>query len=405
MTNSDTNGIAIALSSLAFSAAAPGCGSDNPATDTNSSADASAMTDSGTHVSLDAGVTSLDAARPSHFDAAVCADQTDAGVPLDLFCTGLYVDGDPTRFADGVAPYTPGITFWSDGAQKQRYFYLPPGTKIDTSNFDYWKFPVGTKAWKEFRLNGALVETRLFWKNSDSDWAAVTYIWDAHGEHATLNMDRKGIILPNGYEIPTDRDCLKCHHGGSDRLLGIEAVALSLPTAMGVTLTSLTAAGSLSVPRTPTTMALPEDSTGKAAAALGYLHVNCGVPCHSARGLGDETKLVLRIRADELWPVSSARDAGTQDAGGHDAGAAPPVPATVTTTDIYRATYKQTPTTASVMQKFPDAVRITPGSHDKSLVWVLAHTRGNYQMPPLVSHLVDDVGTQKLADWIDALAP
>jgi hypothetical protein len=26
-------------------------------------------------------------------------------------------------------------------------------------------------------------------------------------------------------------------------------------------------------------------------------------------------------------------------------------------------------------------------------------------MPPLVSHKVDDTGTQKLADWIDALPP
>jgi len=26
-------------------------------------------------------------------------------------------------------------------------------------------------------------------------------------------------------------------------------------------------------------------------------------------------------------------------------------------------------------------------------------------MPPLVSHKIDDVGTQKLADWIDALPP
>ena len=66
-------------------------------------------------------------------------------------------------------------------------------------------------------------------------------------------------------------------------------------------------------------------------------------------------------------------------------------------------TVNQKPTTASVAAKFPDAVRITPGAHDKSLVWLLSHRRGEYQMPPLVSHKIDDVGTQKLADWIDAL--
>jgi hypothetical protein len=79
------------------------------------------------------------------------------------------------------------------------------------------------------------------------------------------------------------------------------------------------------------------------------------------------------------------------------------VPASVATTDTYVATVNQKPTTASVAQKYPGASRIVPGAHEKSLLWQLAHVRGNYQMPPLVSHQVDEVGTQMLADWIDAL--
>jgi hypothetical protein len=43
--------------------------------------------------------------------------------------------------------------------------------------------------------------------------------------------------------------------------------------------------------------------------------------------------------------------------------------------------------------------------HEQSLLWLLANRRGDYQMPPLVSHKVDDTGTQKLAAWIDALTP
>jgi len=108
----------------------------------------------------------------------------------------------------------------------------PPSTTIDTSNLDSWKFPVGTKAWKEFRVDGVLIETRLFWKRSATSWDSGTYIWDAAGRAATLNTSApKGVVLPNGYEIPTQKDCDKCHHGGSDKLLGVEAVALALPTA------------------------------------------------------------------------------------------------------------------------------------------------------------------------------
>jgi hypothetical protein len=312
---------------------------------------------------------------------------------MDVFCIGLYEGRDPSRHVASAMPYEPGVVLWSDGAEKRRFLYLPPATKIDTSNMDAWNFPVGTRAWKEFRLGGVLVETRLFWKRSDTLWEAGTYIWDSTSTAATLNLDRQPVLRPDGYEIPTAKDCGKCHHGGSDKLLGVEAVALALPTATGVTVKSLVAAGSLSHPPRTTSITLPEDATGKAAAALGYLHANCGMPCHSARGLGEETQLVLRIRADEIWPPEAL---------GGDAGASSG-PVTVAATDIFLATVKKAPTTASVAQQFPGAARITPGSHDASLIWLLAHRRGNYQMPPLVSHRIDDVGTQKLADWIDAL--
>src|SRR5690349_19883809 len=73
----------------------------------------------------------------------------DTGLPTDLSCTGLYESRGSTELSSDVMPYTPGITFWSDGAEKQRFLYLPAGSMIDTSSFDAWKFPVGTKVWKE----------------------------------------------------------------------------------------------------------------------------------------------------------------------------------------------------------------------------------------------------------------
>jgi hypothetical protein len=46
----------------------------------------------------------------------------------------------------------------------------------------------------------------------------------------------------------------------------------------------------------------------------------------------------------------------------------------------------------SVIQKLQGALRITRGANDQSLVWLLWHLRGKYQMPRLVSHQVDDSG-------------
>jgi hypothetical protein len=302
-----------------------------------------------------------------------------------VYCTGLYVNRDSTQISPDAMPYTPGVVLWSDGAEKHRYLYIPPGAKIDTSRLDAWKFPAGTKVWKEFRLDGKLIETRLFWKRTDTQWDSGTYVWEQSGGAALNTVTPKGIILPSGYEIPTQKDCDKCHHGGSDKLLGVEAVALSLPTAQGATLTLLASRGLLTTPPAQTTSVLPEDSTGKAAAALGYLHANCGMPCHSSRGLGEETQLVMRIRADELFPPAGSK------------------PTAVEMTDTYKATVGQSPTTASVAAHFSGALRITPGAHDKSIVWLVSHLRGNYQMPPLVSHEIDEAGTKLLADWIDAL--
>jgi hypothetical protein len=77
----------------------------------------------------------------------------------------------------------------------------------------------------------------------------------------------------------------------------------------------------------------------------------------------------------------------------------------VSDTATYQATVGVTPTTASVAQQYPDALRITPGNHEQSVVWLLSNLRGDYQMPPLASHQVDVDDNAALAAWIDGLTP
>lgn len=312
--------------------------------------------------------------------------EPEAGLPDDVFCIGLYANHSSTTYNPEAEPYTPGVTLWSDGAEKQRYLRLPPGAVIDTSNIDSWKFPAGTKAWKEFRFDGKLVETRLFWKRDDSVWESGTYIWNVDESAASLNKSRTPTLLPSGYEIPTAKDCGRCHHGAADKLLGVEAVALALSGARGLTLERLVARGALSAPPQRSTIDLPEDATNLGAQALGYLHANCGMPCHSSRGLGHETELVMRLRADEYWHADGTF--GLPDA---------------SATESYRAMLGKPAVTGAVTSAFPDALRIAPGDHTRSLVWMLTERRGDYQMPPLVSHRVDDAAVQQLASWIDAL--
>ena len=110
-----------------------------------------------------------------------------AGEPTDLRCTGLYSDWDSKTVATDLTQYDPGLHLWSDGADKLRWIYLPPGQKIDTSDMDEWTFPVGTKVFKEFRIalgdasTETRIETRLLWKQAPGTWYRTTYRWTSDG--------------------------------------------------------------------------------------------------------------------------------------------------------------------------------------------------------------------------------
>src|SRR5262245_15290995 len=75
--------------------------------------------------------------------------------------TGLYRDIVAKTVMDDLVAYQPAYPLWSDGAAKRRWMRLPPGTRIDTSDAEHWRFPVGTRFFKEFSLDGVLLETRL----------------------------------------------------------------------------------------------------------------------------------------------------------------------------------------------------------------------------------------------------
>ena len=68
------------------------------------------------------------------------------------------------RVAPDNRPFPPQYPLWTDGADKARWIHLPQGARIDVADVDAWRFPVGTKLWKEFAWGGRKVETRLMWQ-------------------------------------------------------------------------------------------------------------------------------------------------------------------------------------------------------------------------------------------------
>lgn len=305
-----------------------------------------------------------------------------ATAPTELRCTGLFSDWKTKKLAVEASPFKPGAELWSDGAEKLRYALIPKGTKIDTTNPDDWVFPVGTKTWKEFRVGGKRIETRFYWKVSASQWAWATYLWSP--DESRAERDDKGKPeAANNYDVPSVESCDKCHAGAKDKVLGIQALLTSLPEAQGLTLAKLKADGLLSAD--VTVPPIPEDATGKARAALTYLHVNCGAACHDSASYspGLQSGLFMKLNMAEL-ALGKVSELGAYK--------------TTVGREVFGNAYFE--------YKAKGFLRIKPGVAAESLLPELAKVRGpQIQMPPVGSRQPDPAGRGLVEAWINALPP
>jgi hypothetical protein len=367
----------------------------------SSGTDATLGGDAPSDAGAEAAVASEAAAEggASALEVTGCAGTDSYGDPTELRCTGLYSDWPSRTIASGVTEYDPGLHLWSDGAVKTRWAYLPPGVPIDTSNMDEWVFPGGTKFWKQFVVNGVFIETRMLHKvppPADAGlgpyagtWNMTTYVWstDDAGAPTTEELNAGEMNVNDaGYEIPSQAKCGYCHDGRQDMILGFEAVALSSPDAGGLPMSDLVAQHLLTVDP-DASLAVPGDPTQ--AAALGYVHMNCGVPCHNTNpaALASSTGFHMRLTASEL-----ASDAGVQG------------------TDTYTTGWNKATTGFSA-----DGVttRIAACNAPSSCVYFRMGHRDAWndagidisaprlQMPAYDTHLVDPTGMGLVAAWID----
>jgi hypothetical protein len=301
-----------------------------------------------------------------------------AGEPTELRCTGLYTDWATKTLAAGVKQYDPGLHLWSDGANKTRWIYLPPGTQIDTTDMNEWMFPNGTKIWKEFDVGGKRTETRLIWKKPNGAWVPTTYVWSADESTTSELLLGKLNADGNNYEIPSQSECYDCHNGRYDFVMGFEAVALSTAQASGVTMKDLVDAGLLTAPPAKP-ITIPGDAT--TAAALGYLHMNCGNACHNRdNGAAGSSSLYMRLDVETLGSVA-ATDTYTTAVGLNAYFAVPGV----TNPQVF-APCDPASSAAYYRMSLRDGVGGTPHGT---------------QMPPEVTHQVDTAGLAAIAAWLN----
>jgi hypothetical protein len=247
--------------------------------------------------------------RPTVLAPASAAEASSA-LPERLADTGLYADFAARRIAPDVLPFEPRYPLWTDGALKRRWIALPAGSAIDASDVDAWDFPVGTRLWKEFAFERP-IETRYMERLADGSWRFATYLWSVDGGDAVLAPERgaRGVTESSPgvpYDVPGRADCLACHGGREERVLGFGALQLAerLDELVGRGLVENLAPRHLEQP--PRIAARSEVER----AALGWLHGNCG-SCHNAHGplarLGLELDQPLGRPARALETLIGAR--------------------------------------------------------------------------------------------------
>lgn len=299
------------------------------------------------------------------------------------------------RPAAGLVPFAPATPLFSDYAEKQRWLYLPPGTRVAYTPEGPLAFPVGAVLVKTFSYPADLrrpdeavrrLETRLLIRKP-AGWVALAYVWNEAQTEAVLK--RAGARIPTGfvdvsgarrqvdYHVPNANQCKECHtRNGALEPIGPSARNLNLgfayPEGRENQLARLTRLGLMSgapapasAPRTPVWNDSAEPLEQRARA---YLDANCG-HCHSPSGVADNSGLNLNL--EETRPsalgVGKAPVAAGRGSGGL-------------------------------------AVDIAPGRPDASiLAHRMASTEPGVMMPELGRSLVHEEGLALVRAWIAAM--
>ena len=294
---------------------------------------------------------------------------TASAFPATLAEFGFFADAAAQKPNTGVTPYRLNTPLWSDGAEKLRFLYLPPGTKAKAGGEELLALPVGAALIKTFQFGTRKIETRVLLHRAEG-WVALPYQWNAAQTEAKLVLGgaRLALTTPQGaaisYAIPNKNQCKECH-GLAGVVTPIGPKARNLAPAW---LDAQVKAGRLDrSPAVALRLPLWEDRAKSPAApvARGYLDANCG-HCHNPAGSASNSGLDLRWEQNDpallgirKRPVAAGRGAGVYE------------------------------------------FDIVPGEPDRSiLTYRMASLEGGVAMPELGKATVDAEGVKAVRAWI-----
>ncbi len=326
--------------------------------------------------------------------------------PQWLSETGAFSNLSRLTPTKGLIPYQPKISFWSDGAVKQRWVAIPNnGTHNSTverilySENDYWDFPIGTVFIKHMELpliqgeeNGAKrrVETRFLVKGEDGSFFGFTYRWLPDGSDAQLLegsyeekitvKDKSGKSYSQIWTFPSRDQCLNCHTEGAGRVLGMNSRQLNhnftYPTT-GKKANQISTFKQLGIFRNPpsdkeiadlpTLAAIDDKDANIETKARSYLDVNCAY-CHRP-----ETGVRANFDARFSVPLEDQQ--------------------------IINGTLEDN-------RGDEDAKVVVPGKPERSfLLTRMDRVNEGLAMPPIAKNEIDLEGVALIRSWISGMAP
>jgi hypothetical protein len=316
---------------------------------------------------------------------ATMADQ-----PMLLSQTGCVDPSDPKLPAPSLIPYDVNSPLWSDGATKERYVSLPPGTKIGVKDCDvdpakcalieeggtgeeegHWDLPVKTVLVKTFIIDGKRVETRLLMRFAATTWLGFSYEWNDEETDATLLPDFKDKpVGEQTWHYPSRSQCLECHTRAGGRSLGLSTRQLdrmhTYPDGAMNQVEKFVALGYLdAMPKALDAYPDPFGSEPLEQRARSYLQTNCAI-CHRAGGTVSDVDLRYTTSFAGTTLCNGMVIKGTGDA------------------------------------MLPQ-IRLVPGDPATSNISFRMHDTAVYRMPKIGSSVVDPMGTALVDEWVTSI--
>jgi len=279
---------------------------------------------------------------------------------------------DPARAGapPGMVPYTVDSPLWSDGADKERWLYVPAGAKGTVSPDGDLDLPPGTVAVKTFSIGGRRIETRLFAREEDGRWAGFSYEWnDAQTDAQLLTAGKTRAVGGLEWTFPSRAECLACHTPVAGYTLGLEARQLDRDEAGKNQLARFDPL--LDRPIAPGAFGAPLVAASAASAtaearARSYLHANCSMCHREGSGAGAAT---LDLRVDR--PLAATRTC-------------------------------LVPPQAGALGIAGGAI-VVPGDPARSVLLARMRDSGASRMPGLATRVVDVEGSAAVEAWIREL--